>query len=166
MARWVSIKGPPSWELPVWPACPGPSLPTANGGWPSLSFLPLWLKGAWQPRMAIMTLLPSVPFHSVGKRFGQQGSGKMFLDPDRGSCLAQPVDLAALRLGGGFLQGWSVGAVWRQQPPARDGPMARRQAAGQNSRRCSHSGSCTLVPHLPPSHSSTVRQAWICDFAV
>lgn len=158
------------------PAWPGPSLWKADGGWCGLSSLTLWLKGAWQPHVAMMTLLPpSVPSHSCGRCFWQQGSGKLLLDPERVCCLAQPGDLASPRPWVRALAGLTCTcSVGRQlHPMLWEGPSAWGQASGQHLRRCSLSGLCefllkfcTLAPHLPPSHSCPIKQAWICDFAV
>ena len=68
----------------MWPARPSPSLLKA-GGEPSQA---LRLAHAWEPQGAVMTPpLASVLFHSLGKCFQQQGSGKMFSNPDTGRCL-------------------------------------------------------------------------------
>lgn len=144
LAGWVSVRWPPSWEGPLWPAWRGPSLCKTDGGWLSLSSLTLWLKGAWQPHVAVMTLLPPVPSHSCGKCFWQQGSGKMFLDPERGSCPARPVGLASPRLWVQDLAGLPCRCSVRRQhyPVLWEGPVAWGQASGQNLRRCSLSELC------------------------
>lgn len=83
-----------------------------------------------KPHVAIMVPpLQSVPFHSFGKWFQQPGSGKMFLNPDRGSHPAQPGDVGTPSL-------WGVGSygadlerqcVWTAALCFRKGPWAWAQ---------------------------------------
>lgn len=123
LAGWASIEGHcprnPPWGLLVLALLSLRWLEAVRSPrtWPSLSSLALSLKDAWQSRVAaVAPLPPSVPFPYFGQWFQLQGSGKMFLDPNSGSCSVQPAHLAAPRLQGQVLAGLPAGAVCGKGP--------------------------------------------------